>query len=92
MLGMRMTRLSRCQRDSMKAGSTPKIGNGEYRVGTPDEKSATQAGMSKQSPAAITSAREFIPVLIASTVRCFKSAARMGTTDDNRRHSEPANE
>jgi len=48
------------------------VGDGEYRVGTPEDKSPIQAGISKQSPAAITIRRAFISSTHSSNGTLFQ--------------------
>jgi hypothetical protein len=43
-----------------------RAGSGQYSVGTPEEKSPTQAGISKESPTIIVNKREFISTPLRS--------------------------
>src|SRR6266404_9675723 len=49
-LGTRIAIVSKCHRKSKKAGSTVKVGSGEYRVGTPEANSPTQSRDEQTDP------------------------------------------
>src|SRR6266404_8080416 len=86
-LGTRIAIISKCHRKSKKAGSTVKVGSGEYRVGTPEANNPTQAGMSKQIPAAMTMRRRFTSVVITRVEDYFKSGSTVHCRYPNRRQN-----
>src|SRR6266404_4474475 len=91
-LGTRIAIVSKCHRKSKKAGSTVKVGSGEYRVGTPEANNPTQAGMSKQIPAAMTMRRRFTSVVITRVEDYFKSGVNrsLPLSEQAAKHRSPA--